>query len=158
MHKLTKKTLATPLISMLALVALFGFGGKALADSNHKHLIRPIGSNDIGSKAISLPLKWSNWKNKSVDAVIRLTNMRTGREMLLTYDTHLNHDGRTNILITGLRPGTWYKLRARIAKENNHISTGYSDSKKVMTKILGAMNPTAGSNAKIETAGEHKKN
>lgn len=111
----------------------FGFPSDVFAshgDSDPK--IKEI--TDRGRNWIELPIKYEKREGDRVVVRVSIENLKTGEKMVKNIKTRLHKDdGRKNITVDNLDPGTEYKFKIKVRKAGGGDYSDSSDSRKATT-------------------------
>ena len=86
---------------------------------------------------ITLPMKFERFAGDRVKMRISVTNLRTGERVKLEKKRKLNGEGRVDVRVKDLEPGTEYRFRVRMRKENGSTYSRSSDERFGSTKLVG---------------------
>jgi len=122
------------MVSVVAL-SLFPFFGNGYVYASKPSLKEVKGRQAMELK---LPVKYEKYARKDVKIKLYVVNTRTGEEIISTHNRKLDKDGRVDLKVKNLDPGTEYKFKVKIKKESGGEYSDKSDSRKGSTRLLSA--------------------
>ena len=132
-NKLTKGIGGTA----LAFAVLFAFSPMIFGSyaSASRPSIKEVRGRQV--QEIKLPIKYEKYASKRVKIKLYRTNQMTGEEMVTTHNRRLDSDGRVNLRVDELNPGTLYQFKVKIKRENGGNYSDKSKGRKGSTKYIG---------------------
>lgn len=84
---------------------------------------------------IKLPVKYRKYAKKKVRIKLYITNVYTGEQWTTGHNRKLDKDGRVNLRVDNLTPGTLYRFKVKIKKQNGGKYSHKSESRKGSTRF-----------------------